>query len=83
MNNVKLICFDLDETIISHSSWQQLNLALGISKEDDRAMDEDFIAGRISYEAWNNNIRIRQERGLQKYYQDILIMMGLERVSII
>ena len=56
MNNVKLICFDLDETIISHSSWQQLNLALGISKEDDRAMYEDFIAGRISYEEWNNKV---------------------------
>jgi len=35
MNTIKLICFDLDETLIVESSWKKLHEALGISKELD------------------------------------------------
>jgi len=56
MNNIKLICFDLDETLISHSSWKELGLALGISYEEDERFYKEYKSGLITYDEWNNKI---------------------------
>lgn len=56
MNNIKLICFDLDETIITHSSWKILHEALGVSKEEDRKMWIEYRDGQVSYDEWNTKV---------------------------
>ena len=56
MNNIKLICFDLDETLISNGSWKGLGLALGISVEDDRRLYNEYKSGQITYDEWNDKI---------------------------
>jgi len=56
MNNIKLICFDLDETLIEKSSWKQLGLALGVSVEKDRELYKDYKSGILTYNEWNDKI---------------------------
>ena len=53
---IKLICFDLDETLIMESSWKKLHVALGISEEEDRRMYKEYKEGLISYSEWNNRV---------------------------
>lgn len=38
MQKIKLIIFDLDETLISTNSWLKLNTALSISEQEDYTM---------------------------------------------
>lgn len=52
-SNIKLVCFDLDLTLISHNSWFDLNIALGISAEEDKRLYTEYKTGKISYEEWN------------------------------
>ncbi len=54
--NIKLICFDLDQTLIKHSSWKELGLALGISHEKDRELYNEYKSGITTYDEWNNKI---------------------------
>lgn len=56
MDNIKLICFDLDQTLIDRNSWKELGLALGISVEEDRKMYREYESGILSYDEWNNKI---------------------------
>ncbi len=56
MNNIKLICFDLDETIITHNSWKELGFALGVSYEEDKKLFEEYEAGIVTYEKWTENV---------------------------
>ena len=56
MKNIKLICFDLDQTLIDIHSWKELNLALGISAEEDRNLYDAYYAGDFSYDEWNNKL---------------------------
>lgn len=53
MDTIKLICFDLDETLITHNSWKELNFALGIPKEEDKRLYDEFMAGKMTYSEWN------------------------------
>ena len=53
---IKLVCFDLDETLIMESSWKKLHVALGISEEEDRRMYKEYKEGLISYSEWNNKV---------------------------
>ena len=36
MNEVQLICFDLDDTLIQQNSWKQLNRSLDVTHEEDQ-----------------------------------------------
>jgi phosphoserine phosphatase len=54
--NIKLICFDLDQTLITHSSWKELGLALGISYKEDSKLYEEYKSGLVTYDEWNNKI---------------------------
>ena len=56
MEEIKLICFDLDLTLITHTSWEALNAALGISREDDRKLFEQYAKGFITEQEWNDKI---------------------------
>lgn len=52
MNNIKLVCFDLDGTLITENSWYKLNTALGVTAEEDKTMYDQYSRGELSYEAW-------------------------------
>ncbi len=54
--NIKLICFDLDQTLINHNSWKELGFALGISYEEDKRLYEEYKSGLVTYDEWNNKI---------------------------
>lgn len=56
MDNIKLICFDLDETLITHSSWKELGRGLGVSDEEDKRLFNEHESGEITYEEWNNKV---------------------------
>jgi phosphoserine phosphatase len=49
-NNIKLICFDLNKTLITENTWLQLNLAMGISKAEDQSMLDQYLQGKLTYE---------------------------------
>lgn len=53
---IKLICFDLDDTLITKNSWKRLNLRLGVTVEKDREMYNDYMAGKITYEEWSDKV---------------------------
>lgn len=55
-NNIKLICFDLDQTLINANSWKNLGLALGISVEEDRKLYREYKEGLFTYDEWNDKI---------------------------
>jgi len=54
--DIKLVCFDLDRTLIKENSWYDLNLALGITHEEDTAMYDDYMAGKFTYPEWTKKL---------------------------
>ena len=75
MNPIKLVCLDLDHTLITHSSWKELGLALGISQEEDRRLYNEHKAGKISYKEWNAitcNLYKKSNHANKKDITDIL-----------
>ena len=56
MENIKLICFDLDHTLITHGSWKEMGLALGISYEEDERLYKEYASGMLTYKEWNNKV---------------------------
>jgi len=65
MNDTKLVCFDVDDTLISQNSWYVLNLALGMTPEEDLEMYEAYGRGDLSYDDWTAKLSaLYRERGL-------------------
>ena len=56
MDEIKLVCLDLDETIIGHNSWFDLGIALGMTPEEDERLYDLYKAGTITYEEWNGHV---------------------------
>ena len=52
-DTIKLVCLDLDETLISDNSWLLLGLALGMTKERDQELYDQYAQGEITYDEWN------------------------------
>src|SRR3954468_15869726 len=50
MPEIKLVCFDLDKTLIKQNSWYELNLGLGMTPEEDQALLDGYTQGKFSYE---------------------------------
>jgi len=64
MDKIKLICFDMDDTLISQNSWYILNTTLGITQEEDQQMYTDYERGRLTYANWVHKIlEIYKKRG--------------------
>lgn len=59
---IKLICFDLNKTLIQDNSWLNLNLAMGISEKEDNRILNLYGSGQISYQEGQNIL-------LEKYKQ--------------
>ncbi len=46
----KLVCFDLNETLIHENTWVDLNRELGVTAKEDQAILKDYEEGRTTYE---------------------------------
>ncbi|MFA6249875.1 MAG: HAD-IB family phosphatase [Candidatus Shapirobacteria bacterium] len=46
---IKLVVFDLNKTLIRENTWYNLNLALGVTKEEDADIMARYDQGLISY----------------------------------
>lgn len=90
MNNdtkIKLICFDMDGTLIAENSWYKLNVALGVTPEEDQEMYNSYIKGNLEYDTWIENlVSLYKERGLatkeniESVFNDILLVAGAEEL---
>jgi phosphoserine phosphatase len=49
---VKLIIFDIDNTLTIDNSWERLNYTAGITEAEDEKLYTDYYNGGITYEAW-------------------------------
>jgi HAD superfamily phosphoserine phosphatase-like hydrolase len=52
----KVICFDLDGTLIEGTSWAEFNQSLGLTEEEDAHLFEEYKKGLISYTTWIDEI---------------------------
>ena len=50
---IMLVCFDLNKTLIKENSWLNLNLAMGITQEEDDLLMRWYEEGVLSYEETN------------------------------
>ena len=64
MSKPRLIVFDINHTLIEDNSWLNMNLALGVSKEEDRVLwslnQEGILPNKTWVEVMN---RLYKERG--------------------
>lgn len=60
MDNVSLVCFDLNGTLITGNPWYELNLAMGMTHDEDDELLKLHRGGHISYE--------EGQRRIEKYY---------------
>jgi phosphoserine phosphatase len=50
VDNLKLVCFDLNKTLIKENTWLDLNLAMGMTKEEDDELMRLYNESKITYE---------------------------------
>lgn len=63
-NNIKVVCFDLDGTLIKEQTWLILNIAMGITNIEDAMMYGWYQTGIITYHEWARLIfSIYKKRG--------------------
>ena len=48
--DIKMVCFDLNRTLIVENTWEDLNLAMGVTPEEDAKFLKWYEDGEISYE---------------------------------
>jgi phosphoserine phosphatase len=74
MSQVKAVCFDLDETLIVGNSWLTLGIGLGMTKERDEELYQEYRRGKITYEEWNSLVLAEYMR------HDDATREGIERI---
>ena len=68
----KLIVFDLNKTLIKENSWYDLNLALGITPEEDEKMLNQYLSSELSYADWMKKLLdLYKQRGQDTSLQNI------------
>ncbi len=53
---VRLVCFDLNGTLIEENSWMNLNLAMGVTPKEDERLLTLYREGALSYQEGLNKI---------------------------
>lgn len=54
--SVKLVCFDLDDTLLLQNSWVKLNIGLGVTEKEDQHYYEQYHQGIITYDEWQQTL---------------------------
>lgn len=69
-NQIKLVIYDLNKTLIKDNSWYDLNIAMGITDQEDQMLLNFYQDGIINYHDWLRIIKnIYINRGTLKKYQ--------------
>jgi phosphoserine phosphatase len=66
VNTIRLVCFDLDGTIIDDTVfvWETIHDYLSTSKEEREKAKDDYFSGRISYAEWaEHDLKLWKEKG--------------------
>jgi phosphoserine phosphatase len=62
--SIRLICFDLNGTLIKENSWMNLNFAMGVTQKEDLDLLNQYREGDISYqEGLDKLLVLYKERG--------------------
>jgi len=54
MKDIKLICFDLNKTLVKENTWLDLNLAMCVTKEEDDLLFRLYKDSIITYKEWQS-----------------------------
>ena len=75
MSRPKLIVFDINHTLIEDNSWLDMNLALGMSEEEDRVLwnlnQEGIVPNTLWVEIVNNLYR-KRGKATRKNIEDVI-----------
>jgi phosphoserine phosphatase len=52
--DIKHICFDINKTLIEENSWLNLNIAMGVTKEEDEYLFSLYKKEIITYKEWQD-----------------------------
>lgn len=55
-SGIKLVCFDLNKTLISENTWLELNQAMGMTPEEDQALFDLYDRGKLTYIDWQKKL---------------------------
>jgi phosphoserine phosphatase len=75
MEQLKLICFDLNKTLIRENTWYNLNIAVGVTPERDQELLEKYEAGEITYTEWFELLRdqyINSKKATKEFFEKII-----------
>jgi glucosyl-3-phosphoglycerate synthase len=61
-NMKKIIVLDIDDTLTTDGSWERLNLAAGMTAEEDYFLYKQFADGVITYNEWTLAIETHYRR---------------------
>ncbi len=53
-HGIELVCFDINKTLVEETTWDDLNIALGMTREEDERYIQEFNQGKITYRQWIN-----------------------------
>lgn len=71
ISGIRLICFDLNGTLIKENSWLNLNVAMGVTPEEDLDLLNQYREGKISYqEGLNKLLPLYKRKG--KFHESIV-----------
>jgi phosphoserine phosphatase len=64
MDSIRLVCFDLNGTLIKENSWMNLNFAMGVTPKEDLDLLNQYREGNISYqEGLKTLLELYKKRG--------------------
>lgn len=62
---MKILVFDIDDTLTTSNSWERLNAAAGLTAEEDYALYSGFMRGDFDYDTWTKRLEtLYRERGV-------------------
>jgi phosphoserine phosphatase len=70
--DIKLICFDLNKTLIKDNTWYNLNIAMGMTEEEDQSIMSFAEKGFITYEQAQQIIEEIYKRSGEATYENIM-----------
>lgn len=61
---IKLVCFDLNKTLITENTWLVLNQAMGMTLKEDQTLFDLYEKGKLTYIDWQKELeKIYIQRG--------------------
>lgn len=76
MNDIKLVIFDINDTLITTHSWEEFNIALGMTPEEDLVLWQLNQQGILSNRHWVeivNNLYQKRGTPTKKLISDTLL----------